>query len=516
MLPNLDTNHTDEIRTILDAAPFPLIISRVSDGTVLYANDSLADLVGLKSDTLVGRSTPDFYADPGDRSRLLSEIQRVGHVTNYELRLRHVDGHELWVLASIVVTKLRGDDVLVAGLNDISERKTIERALSDSERRFRSLVESANDIIYTMTLEGIMTYISPSWKDILGHDISEVLNTSFAPLIHPDDIEKCFEFLQSVVETGSKRSGIEYRVKHKDGHWRWHTSNAACLKDDQGNVEAFIGIARDITDKKNAQLALEKAHRDLRETQVKLIQSEKMGALGQLVAGIAHELNTPVGAICSMQSTLSKAISMLQAAFAEAAPKSLSDNRTIQRAFAAISEADRVITKAAGRVSDTVKNLRSFAKLDEAELKKTDLHEGIDNVLTLIQHNLGDRIEVVRDYSDFPPIICYPRKLNQVFLNILMNATEAIEGNGRITITTSQKEDKVHVAIRDTGMGIPQQDLVSIFDPGFTTKRVGVGTGLGLAICYQIMQEHGGEMQVASELGKGSTFSIVLPVQPGR
>ena len=503
-------DHSDEIRAILDAAPFPLVISRVSDGTVLYANDSLGALVGLTAADLIGQQTPDFYADRKDRTALLSEVQSAGRVTNYELRLRDVDGHERWALASVVATKLRGDRVLVGGLNEVTRRKAAERSLAESERRFRCLVENANDIIYMLSPDGIMTYISPNWKDILGHDVSEVLRTSFAHFIHPSDLQRCMNFLNAVIETGKKQSGIEYRVKHKDGRWRWHTSNASCLKDDQGNVEAYIGIARDITDKKNEQLALEKVLRELQETQAQLLQSEKMVALGRLVAGVAHEINSPLGAISSMQQTLSTAIAKLQAALGEVAPEALTENRTFHTAFTAITDANRVIGLGAEQITTIVKSLRTFARLDEAEMKRADVHEGLESALTLIHHDLKGRIEVVHDYGELSPIMCYPGKLNQVFLNILVNASQAIEGKGRIAITTFVKGNKVHVAIRDTGKGIRGEDLESIFDPGFTTRSRGVGTGLGLAISYQIVKEHNGRIEVESQVGKGSVFTVIL------
>ena len=198
------TNHVDEVGTILDAAPFPLLSSRAEDGTVLYANDRLAVLVGLTSEELIGNRTPDFYANPEDRKALLSEVRKTGRVTDYELQLRDVGPNQSWVLASVALTKLRGEAVLVAGLNEITERKEAEQALAESEQKFRSLVENANDIIYMLTPDGTMTYVSPNWPDLLGHDISEVLGKSFAPLIHPEDVQACFDFLAAVVETGEK------------------------------------------------------------------------------------------------------------------------------------------------------------------------------------------------------------------------------------------------------------------------------------------------------------------------
>lgn len=507
-------DHSDEIRTILDAAPFPLIISRISDGRVLYANDPLAALVGLTATELIGQETPDFYADPADRKALLSEIKRVGRITNYELRLRDIDGQEQWALASVVATNLRGEAVLIGGLNEITIRKKAERALAESEQRFRNMVENANDIIYMLSPDSIMTYISPNWTDILGHDVSEVLGTSFMPLIHPEDLQRCLNFFNTVLETGERQSGIEYRVKHKDGSWRWHTSNASCLKDNRGKVEAFIGIARDITDKKRTQLALEKALRELQETQIQLVQSEKMAAIGNLVAGVAHEINSPVGAISSMQNTLSLAVSKLQESLGATEPEILTGNSSIRVALEAILKANRVIGLGAERISEIVKSLRVFARLDEAEKKKADVHECLESTLMLIQHELKERIEVMRNYAELAPIVCYPGELSQVFLNILVNAFQAIEGKGQIEITTFEKDNELHISIRDSGRGINKNILKSIFDPGITTKGVGVGTGLGLSICYKIIQKHQGRIEVQSQVDEGSVFTVILPRIP--
>ncbi len=159
-----------------------------------------------------------------------------------------------------------------------------------------------------------------------------------------------------------------------------------------------------------------------------------------------------------------------------------------------------------------VKRLRSFARLDEAELKTVDIHEGLEDTLTLLHHDIKHNIQVKRSYGDLPPVSCYPGKLNQVFLNILVNAKQAIKGKGIIEITTYTKQKNVFIEIKDNGEGIDKEHLKKVFDPGFTTKGVGVGTGLGLSICYQIMQDHLGEILVESEVNRGSTFTVVLPM----
>ena len=155
--------------------------------------------------------------------------------------------------------------------------------------------------------------------------------------------------------------------------------------------------------------------------------------------------------------------------------------------------------------------MRSFARLDEAELKRVDIHEGLENTLELVRHDLEDDIEVLREYGEVPEIVCYPGRLNQVFLSLLVNAIQAIEGPGQIGITTLQQDEKLHVVIRDTGGGIPEEHIDKVFDPGFTTKGVGVGTGLGLSICYQVMQDHKGEIRLESKRGEGTTATCILP-----
>ena len=503
-------DHTDEIRTILDAAPFPLLISRVSDGTVLYANDNLGAYVNVTADELIGQKTPDFYADPNDRQALLDEVAHTGRVSNYEVRLRESGGNEHWALASVVATRLRGENVLVAGLNDITDRKASEELLQRSEQRVRSLVENANDIIYLLTPDGVFTYASPNWTHILGHDVSEVVGTSFAPRVHPDDLDKCYAFLNTVIETGARQSGIEYRVKHKDGGWRWHTSNASCLKDKEGNVIGFVGIARDVTGKKQTQLELEHALRDLKEKEVQLIQSERMAALGRLVRGVAHEINSPIGAIRSMRDTLTAAVEKLRKHLGEAPPEGVSGPR-LEVLLGTILEADRVIGEGTERITEIVDSLRSFTRLDEADLKQCDIHEGINSTLSLIDHELKGRVEVSKYYGEFGPIVCYPRRLNQVFLNILRNAAQAIDGPGKITIRSFAEGNEIRVVIHDTGRGIAKERLENIFEPNFTIKGDRIGTGLGLSICYNIMRQHKGWIEVESDLGKGSVFAIGWP-----
>ena len=252
---------------------------------------------------------------------------------------------------------------------------------------------------------------------------------------------------------------------------------------------------------------------DLRNSQAQLVQQEKMAALGKLVAGVAHEMNTPIGTITSNADTLSRALAKLEGIMqSEQVPESVRGLRGLKQAQAVLEDIARINQLACTRIVGIVSSLRNFARLDEAEFKTADLHEGLESTLTLVHHELKNRIEVVKEYGDIPPISCHPNQINQVFMNLLVNASQAIKEEGTITIRTFREGDIVNVQFSDTGTGIPPEDLSRIVDPGFTTKGVGVGTGLGLSICFKIAQDHGGRIDVASEVGKGSTFTVRLPI----
>jgi signal transduction histidine kinase len=256
---------------------------------------------------------------------------------------------------------------------------------------------------------------------------------------------------------------------------------------------------------------VEERTREVREKQTQLVQSSKMASLGSLVAGVAHEINTPVGAISSMHNTLMRAVERLKIELERALQEARKEHKDIKASLKVVDDANKVIQSGTERVIDIVKRLRSFARLDEAELKDADINEGLEDTLTIIHHEIKHHIKIIRNYGKIPLISCFPGRLNQVFLNLLINAKQAIKDKGEITISTNTKNNKVYIEIKDNGEGIPKENLDKIFDPGFTTKGVGVGTGLGLSICYQIVQDHMGEILAESEVGKGSTFTVILP-----
>jgi signal transduction histidine kinase len=256
---------------------------------------------------------------------------------------------------------------------------------------------------------------------------------------------------------------------------------------------------------------LENRTHELQEAQLQLIQSEKMAALGQLVAGVAHELNTPMGAIHSNNQSQRKALERL---IEELDRDEGGELGTSEHAATLHKLRDmNVVNDAASRrIIEIVSNLRRFARLDESDWKQADLRNGLDETIALVEHQTRGRIEIVRSYDDIPLVGCYPGQLNQVFMNLMVNAIQAIEGEGRIEVACFQEASAVVVQVRDNGRGIPEESLSRIFDPGYTTKGVGVGTGLGLSIAYRIASNHGGSLRVKSEVGRGAEFTLAIPL----
>src|SRR5262245_39936550 len=255
---------------------------------------------------------------------------------------------------------------------------------------------------------------------------------------------------------------------------------------------------------------LENKNRELEEAQSQLVQSAKQAAMGQLVAGVAHEINTPLGTINSNFDVTARALNLVREELARQ-PGGMGEKS--QQLFATIDSLMEVSRLACARIMRIVRDLRNFARLDEADFKEVNLNEGIESTLSLLQHELRGRIEVFRDLAELPPIPCYPNRLNQVFMNLLVNAIQAISGKGQIHIQTRLENQRVKIAISDSGSGIKPEHLERIFDPGFTTKGVGIGTGLGLSISSRIIQDHRGSISVESELGRGTTFLISLPLE---
>jgi signal transduction histidine kinase len=250
---------------------------------------------------------------------------------------------------------------------------------------------------------------------------------------------------------------------------------------------------------------LEGALAELKAAEVQLVQSEKMASLGRLVAGIAHEINNPVSFIATSVDPLKR---RLERAAGEASP-------AIEKVLAEAQEIVDVMARGAERTAIIVKGLRTFSRLHEATRKLADLNDGLDVSLRLLESRWVDRIVVHRDYGELPEVECDPGQMNQVFMNLLANACDALADGGNLWIRTRAEGERVTIEIRDDGCGMPADVLQRAFDPFFTTKDVGQGTGLGLSISHGIVAAHGGTLEAESEPGVGTTFRIALPASAG-
>jgi len=274
---------------------------------------------------------------------------------------------------------------------------------------------------------------------------------------------------------------------------------------------------------------LQNALKDLKTTQSQLVQSEKMASIGQLVAGIAHEINNPVtfisAGVDSLNTNLEEVAQVLDI-YHRITPQNSSERLKeiealktsidYKQAIREINDLIESIKNGTERTTQIVNGLRTFSRLDEDVLKFADLHEGLESTLILLRNKYKNRIEIVRRFGELPPVECYPGQLNQVFMNILSNAIDAIENEGIITLCTEKSGGMISINIRDNGKGIPEAIMAKIFDPFYTTKEVGCGTGLGLSISHGIIKKHKGNIKVNSKPGEGSEFIISLPVSQGK
>ncbi len=238
--------------------------------------------------------------------------------------------------------------------------------------------------------------------------------------------------------------------------------------------------------------------------QNQLIQSEKMASVGQISAAIVHEINTPIGAIKSNAQMVDMVLTQVE---------KMEDIEKVKNKLIQIKPAISMMITASDRVSQIVKSIKSFSRIDQSAFKDADLHEAIESVLILTSNLWKSRITIHKHYSELPFINCYISLINQVIMNLIVNAIDAIEGTGEITISTGLINEEVYVSIEDTGTGIPLEDLSHIFVQGFTTKPIGKGSGLGLALSKDIIDKHQGRIEVISELGKGSKFTIWIPIK---
>jgi len=437
-------------------------------------------------------------------------------------------------------------------LNDITEQVLTQSALRISEERLQMALSGSDLGLWDWQLITGEVYFNPQWKGMLGYEPEEIDDNfqAFEQLVHPDDLLRIKSVLNAYVDRLIPIYEVEFRMRCKTGEWKWILSRGKVFEwDKAGNPVRMTGTHRDISDRRQAEDALrssearerKKAYQlelalcELKNTQAQLVQTKKMASLGQLVAGIAHEINNPIGFIAGNVSfahqygrDLLKLIDLYQQYYPHPNAAIQDEMEAVELDFLRTDfpKALNSIREGVVRVQDIVRSLQHFSHLNEAQMKTTDVHQGLESTLILLQNRLNKKpnrpaIEVNKQLGMLPKVECYPGQLNQVFINILSNAIEALDEKSqqndsfipqiRISTEIAELNSTVIIRISDNGLGIPAHLQEHLFEPFFTTKPVGQGTGLGLAVSYQIIEKHKGKITCNSQVGIGTEFVIEIP-----
>ncbi|MBV8632894.1 MAG: PAS domain-containing protein [Burkholderiaceae bacterium] len=408
--------------------------------------------------------------------------------------------------------------------------------LQKANSRLEYLIANTPAIIYSSVPTGDfkMNFVSANALHVLGYRPDDMVadpNFWFEH-IHPDDIPTIFSSLALVFSEG--RRSYEYRFRASDGRYLWMHDSLHLIRDAAGNPLEVVGSLTDITVRKTMEDALQKKGEEqsalidtLQQTQAQLLQSEKMASIGQLAAGVAHEINNPVGFVNSNMGSLTRYVETLFEVI-DGYDSILSAGKGAQESASAAEQLKAKVDleflredvvqlvkesmDGLTRVKNIVQSLKDFSHVGETDWQYADLQQGLESTLTIANNEFKYKAEVVREFGKLPPVNCLVSQLNQVFMNLIVNASHAIKERGTITVRTGSADDWVWIAVEDTGEGIPPENLTRIFEPFFTTKPVGKGTGLGLSLSYNIVSKHNGRIEVKSEVGKGTCFTIHLPV----
>lgn len=391
---------------------------------------------------------------------------------------------------------------------------------------YRDLFDLANDAILITSVEtGRILDANRQAEALFGHTREELSNRNLRDVLHPDEPDRVEEFERQLAASGCG-CGMTADMPYRTGDGRRLVLNVSCSMQEISGTKVVTRICRDVTRERDMEGELtrhasrmerecDEKQRQLLESQSQLMRAEKMAALGSLVAGVAHEINTPLGSVNSNNDIFALSFQRMRDFIRAHPPADRVDaEKELADFLSIVEEAIQTNRLACERIVKIVRSLRNFVRLDEADRKMADIHEGIESTLILVAHELKRRINVVKEFGSIPEVECYPNQLNQVFMNLLVNAAQAIEGEGTIRIRTWREDDTIRIAISDNGKGIPRDLQSKVFEPGFTTKKAGLGTGLGLSICLKIVQNHDGRIDLESDVGRGTTFTIVLPIKP--
>ena len=455
-----------------------------ADDRITEVNPALAQMLGFASkDDIINIKLSSMYRDAKERSAEREKLDELGFLRAREITLKHSQsGREVVVLhTSTVIRDPAGKFVRYQGtFVDVTEQREMESRLHREQEFARSLMDSFPDIVVALDADARYTFASPQIFDALGYRPEELIGQKLGGRSEPHDRSELLNLFDDLI-AGRRTNGlIEYRTQHKNGSWRLFRASARLLHDEKGGAAGIIASARDITDQQ--------------QLEQHLIQSERLAAMGQMIAGVAHELNNPLTAILGVTELMR-------------------DQTTDEGSRHQLDLAHRQ----ARRAAHIVQSLLEFSRPSTPRNTLLHLSDLLQRTLQLHEHSLRvNHVQVdIAPRPDLPTVLGDSNQLTQVFLNLIVNAEQAIHevrDHGTLRIRLGVVNDRVMITFQDDGVGIRRETLPRIFDPFFTTKRPGRGTGLGLSICMAIIREHNGDISAQPLPDGGSVFSVSLPV----
>ena len=478
-------------------------------GVITWCNERVEEIYGYPREELLGKSASFFYPSGISPREYVGEVS--GALKEHGLfrgmaKSRRKDGGLVDIEYSL--SQMPGKDPveLIAVARNVTDRVRAEEALRESERNFRSVLDNSRDVIHRLSLKTrTWDYVSPASKDLLGYSPDECIALGFdgmTALVHPDDLGGLKKDLEKLATrtpgAGDEKVSVtsEYRFKHKELGYRWLSDTRSVVRDERNKLIAVVGTIRDITERKQyserLEAIVEERTRELKEAQEQLVRKERLAVLGQLAGGVGHELRNPLGAIKNAAYFL---------------------NMVLEKPEADVKETLAIVDREVATCERIISSLLDFARQRPPLRRKSNINTVVREALPRV--TVPGNVVVVSQLDEtLPPIQADPSQLGQVFGNLLLNAVQAMPGGGRLVVRSEASgPDWVAVSFTDTGVGISAEGLASLFEPLFSTKAKGIG--LGLPLSKTLVEGHGGMIQVQSELGKGSTFTVKLPVRGG-
>jgi PAS domain S-box-containing protein len=455
------------------------------EGKLLDVNPAMARLLGYSSrEELLAVPAVDLYPTPAERERFQRELECHGTLQDWECTMKRKDGALIHCLDSAsVIRDAAGRVIRYQGATvDITRRIEMEERLHREQEFVRHLVDSSPDLIGVLDSHGVYTFVSSRADSLLGFKPEEIVGQPMGVRLAPDDIPLVRAIFVRLMQGELKEAQFECRLRHRDGSLRTVRTNAGPLRGKDGTIVGVVASARDVTESKKLEQQIQ--------------QNEKLASMGQMLAGVAHELNNPLTAILGVSEILRERAA---------------DDQSRRHS-------EMVYTQAR-RAANIVQSLLTFSRPTSPERHPVHVEDILRRAIQLHEDAIQNaRVDAaILATPDVPPVKGEPTQLLQVFLNLIINAEQAIRETGqpgKITVAIFQRNDTVVAEVRDTGLGIHPEILPRIFEPFFTTKRPGGGTGLGLTMSLALVKEHGGTLEAETAPGGGALFRVSLPVGP--